>query len=33
MVNNHNQAERARTENIKFNEDFIKYAEIKESCS
>lgn len=31
LINNHNQAEKARTENIKFDDDFIRYAEIKGS--
>jgi glycosyltransferase involved in cell wall biosynthesis len=30
MINNHNQAEHARVNNIKFNEDFIDYAHMKD---
>jgi glycosyltransferase involved in cell wall biosynthesis len=31
LINNHNQAEKVRSDNIKFNDDFIKYAELKVS--
>lgn len=31
LISNHNQAEKARTENIKFPDDFIRYASIKVS--